>query len=361
MAGDPDVALVVNAQRHDGWQSITIHQSIEELAPTFTVDYTQRWSPDGAPVAIRRYDPVEVFIGESRVLSGIVDECFEDYDASSHTVTCSGRSRTGQLADCAAIYQTGSIAGKNLEEIAALLAEPYGITVSRSEAALDVGDPIPQFQIQDGGTVFESINDVARQEGVLLLSGTDGNLVLARAATEHSGVAITAGNIKRGSLRSSGRNRYSQYILKGQAPPATKLKGAAATQLKTTITDDDVPLYRPIVIHDHQTTIERLQQRAQWERNTRAGASDVFTYDVQGWFNANGLWQVNTLVYVSDPTLGIDADLLITAVDFQRNNETGRHTRLELRARETFDVLKPPKLPKRKRQKKGSAAAALGL
>jgi prophage tail gpP-like protein len=352
MDDQDEVSLIVAGNRHDGWENVSIHQGIEEVAPTFSLDYSQRWSHDGTPVPIRRGDVVEVRIGQTLVLTGKVDEAFEEYDASSHRVSCSGRSRTGQVVDCSAIYKTGQIARKNLLQIAEVLCAPFGVSVSLSAPDLDIGGRVSlsQFNLQDGESPFEAINEIARKEGVLLLSNPEGNLVLSRASsTPVPGVRLSGENIKHGSLRESERDRYSLYIFKSQAPGSDTLSGVQAAQLKHSITDDDVKSYRPLIVTEHQATLERLRQRALWERNTRAGRAAVFGYDVVGWRNAAGLWSVNSLVHVSDEVFGFDGELLVTSVDFQRSLDQGRVTRLELMARETFDVLKPPRPPKRKK------------
>ena len=63
------------------------------------------------------------------------------------------------------------------------------------------------------------------------------------------------------------------------------------------------------------------------------------------------------LVPVTDDVLGIRAQLLISSVDFNRTLGEGRTARLEVTPRETYDVLKPPKPPKR--QKKNPLAGLL--
>lgn len=362
---EPEVVLSIGGNRHDGWKQVTVRSSIEELAHSFTVEYTQRWVSDAQPIPINAGDAVEIRIGDTLALTGYVDETSEDYDAGTHNVSVLGRSRTADLCDCAAVYKGGAIKGKDLQRVAELLCKPFGITVSLSEPDLDIGDP-STVQIEDGATVFEVLSNLARTEGVLLLTDPAGNLVLSRAASEPKpSLELRLGeNVKRGSLRCSARGRYSTYVLKGQAPGATdalaKAMGASASSLKYQVTDEDVKRYRPTVILDHQATMARLQQRATWERNTAAGKALALTYDVQGWTNIYGLWQPNTLLRLIDPKFGLDAQLLVSAVDLSRSLDGGRTARLELCAREMFDVLKPPKPPKRNGKKDKLAAFLQG-
>ncbi len=350
MSEEPDAILVAGGKRHDGWKSVSIHMGIEELASTFQLSLTQRWTPSVEPVPIGVGERVELSIGDTLVLTGYVDDYSEDYDAQSHSVSVSGRSRTGDLADCAAIH--AQMKGKNLLEVAEELCNPFGITASLSEPGLDIGGRLPTVVIQDGETVFETLNNLARKEGVLLMSDPRGNLVLSRASTtpiESADISFKE-NVKRGSVRTSGRERYSNYLIKGQVQGDDNVFGAGAAHLKHAESDDEVLRYRPLVLLEHGATAERLKQRATWERNTRAGRARVYTYDVRGWTHVRGLWTPNSLVRVTDSRLNIDDYLLVTSVELSRTLEQGRIATLELMARETFDVLKPPKQPRKKKK-----------
>jgi prophage tail gpP-like protein len=352
---EAEVTLTVRGKRHSGWKQLTVRSSMEELAHSFSVQYTERAYNGGPFIDIEPGDPVQVRVGNTLVLTGYVDEASEDYDATNHDLSVIGRSKTGDLVDCAAIYEGGQIQGKNLYEVAKLLCAPFGIGVAIDAALSDdfVGTGTePTVQIQDGDSVFETLSGLARKASVLLLTDASGDLLLARAETVPLPVQLRSGaNIKRGSLRSSVRERHSKYLIKGQAPGSDALAQQSTNGLKFELADDEVSRYRPFVAVDPQATIEALEQRATWERNTRAGRSAALTYDVQGWTNGSGLWQPNTLVRVIDTTLAIDNTMLITGVDLQRDVDGGRVARLELMPRETFDVLKPPKPLKKKRDK----------
>jgi prophage tail gpP-like protein len=362
---EPEVTLAVNGKLYEGWKQVSVRSSLEELAHSFTVEYTQRAAVGAPIVEIEAGDAVQIKIGATLVLTGYVDESSEDYDSGNHSVSVIGRSKTGDLVDCAAILeqpgtpvpgqppQGGKITGKNLYDIAKLLCAPFGIGVSidaaLSDMFLSAGNEAA-VQIQDGDSVFETLSELARKDAVLLLTDAAGDLLLARASTVPLSVALRSGvNIKRGSLRSSVRDRYSKYVIKGQAPGSDALAALSATGMKFEVADDEVKRYRPFVAVDHEATLERLEQRATWERNTRAGRSAALTYDVQGWTHAQGLWHPNTLVTVGDERLGIDTTMLITSVDLQRSLEQGRTARLELAPREMYDVLKPPKVLRRKK------------
>lgn len=356
---DKEVSLLVNGLRYEGWKQVQVHSSLEELCQSFSVDFSLKTSEKSPSVQLHEGDVVEVQIGGEPVITGYVDDPTESYDARSHTLSVSGRSKTEDLVDCSAIYQSGRIANKSLKQIADLLCKPFGISVSVAED-LDIDDPIPVFKIQESQSPFEALNDVCRQSGLLQITDPKGNLVLTRAShTVVPDIELRYGvNIKRGTRKNSFRDRFSEYVFKGQRAGTDSSHGADAAHVKARITDDEVKRYRPLLIIDHRATSKRLEQRAKWERNTRAGRAKAITYDVQGWTAAHGLWRPNQLIHVADDKFQIEDDLLIVATDMQRDRQGGRVTTLTMMPKETFDVLNPPKI-KRKRGKVDKLAQAL--
>jgi prophage tail gpP-like protein len=348
---EPDVALVVNGQRHEGWTNVSVRASLEELAQDFTVKFTEKWSVAGEPVPIEEGDAVEVRFGEERVMTGIVDDFVNEYDQEDHSLTITGRAKTGQLVDNDAIYQGGQIRSKTITEIVQLLCEPYGIgVVVAPEVASDpeFKKVIPRYKLREGESVFDAITWLQRKSGAILQTNAAGDLVFTRAATAVlSGVEIRRGvNVKRGALHASIKDRHSDYIFKGQTTATDDWNGLSAAQIKHVIKDPGVKLYRPkLALAERQGYREDLGRRAVWERNTRAGRSERLTYTVRGWTHAAGLWQPNTLVHVVDGQLRWDDNMLVIGVDLVRSLEDGRVAHLELAGREAFDVLEPP--PKR--------------
>lgn len=68
-----------------------------------------------------------------------------------------------------------------------------------------------------------------------------------------------------------------------------------------------------------------LQTRVDWERNVRFGRSQAITYTVKGWRQGNGkLWEPNQLVRVTDPYQGIDAERLITDVNYRLTGQSSQ-------------------------------------
>ena len=318
-----------------GWKSLTVTRSIEQLAGTFELEVTERWTGHPESRSIKPGEPCQVLLDGDPVITGYIDDVAPEYDSQNHTIRITGRDKTGDLVDCSAIYKSGQWHAVKLDALARNLIEPFGIGL---KVETDVGKEYPSYKIEHGETVFECLERFARMKAVLLISDAEGNLVITRAGSEVIGVQLEEGkNILSASGRFSWKDRYSIYTVKGQIKPDDYFFGEGAAQPQGTATDDVIDRYRPLIViaeeHGHGAT---LKDRAEWERNVRMGRGNRGTVTVQGWRRSDGpLWMPNTLVHVRSPMLWLDADMLIVGCTWKLD-ENGTTTQLSIAQREAF-------------------------
>lgn len=335
-----DAALIVGRTEYRGWTSVAVTRSLEQLASTFDVSFSEQWSGQDTPIPILEGDSVIVALDGFTVISGYVDDSEQSYDATNHSMQVTGRSTTGDLVDCAAIYAEGRGQWRNQDivAIASSLCAPFNVSVRTDVAGIE---PIRRFAIQAGETVHECLERAARMGGLLLTTDGDGGLLITRAAANFTATPIRrgqGGNVIAGSRSGTWRERFSVYTLKSQVSGDDDVFGTAASQIKREAEDAGVSRYRPtIIVSENQETATALQRRADWERNVRAGRSQRHRYVVQGWQHAGGLWEPNLLVHVTDSALQVDHDLLVVST-VQRKDAGGSRTELELCDVRAFDV-----------------------
>ncbi|MBF0248041.1 MAG: hypothetical protein HQL36_08225 [Alphaproteobacteria bacterium] len=279
----------------------------------------------------------EVFI------TGYVDDVSPAYSGTSHDVTVDGRDATGDLVDCSAIHQPGEWQGLKLEAIAAILAKPFGIPV---KALCDTGTPFRKFRIEEGETAFEAIERACRMRAVLPVSDGRGGLQIIRAGSGRTMVSLKRGqNILEASARLSHRDRFSQYIVKGQQPSwADQIPADQLAQVRGDATDPGARRHRPLLIIAEQSVDgASSQDRATWEANVRAARARQVTVVVQGWRERpdGALWSPNRLVRLADDWLAIDQDMLITGVTFSKGDQ-GTRTELSLMPPGAFELKAEP-------------------
>ncbi len=344
------IALSVNGAAYDGWETVTVNRNIDALAASFDLSISSRWSIDSDPVPIRAGDACTIKINGVLVLTGYIDDFTEDESPESHTINVSGRAKTGDLVDCSAILPDWQLRQKKIEDIAAQLCDPFGISVDligpNPLQSLDTGEKIKIFRVDQGESVHDALIRLVRQPGLLLSTSPAGNLQLSRASTIPTAGHITRGvNTKGGRYSSSVKDRFQQYLLKSQTAGDDDTTGAAAGQLQEIVEDDDVTRYRPLLVLAETPRDRRsLKTRAKWERNQRAASSERISYQMQGWVNAAGdIWGPNMLVPVTDTRFGIQDTMLVSGAVLSQTVEGGTVADVEVTGPEAYNIFNPPK------------------
>lgn len=347
------VTLTVSGRTYAGWEDVAVRRSIEQASGGFELTVSNRWPGQGQPWRIREGDACTLAIGDDVLITGYVDEVESTMDERAHGVRVSGRDRASDLIDCSAIHKPDQWSGITLDRLAAILAAPFGVSVSLET---DVGAPIPTAKLQQGETAWEAIERFARMRALLAISDGRGGLVLTRAGKGPSATdAIVEGrNVKGLSLRASAAERFSEYVVKGQRSAAADEDDDAARRVSGRVVDRGVSRYRPmLVLAEGQSDGASAADRAAWEASVRAGRATRGTARLAGWRQSDGsLWPLNGLVKVTSPQLDLDDELLIAEVVNQINVHEGSITELSLARADAYRVLR--EVPKGK----GVGAAA---
>lgn len=366
--------LRVGGQVYGGWKSIIITTGIEQLAGKFELSITERWPEQPKNWEIRKGEACQVEIGDDIVITGYVDVVSVSYDAQRHDIKVTGRDRAGDLVDCSAPSTT--FTGQTLLQVAEVLCKPFNIEVfdetvggkkltTKQKKAGKKGTPpkkvrvagkVPKQACQNGETIFKTLDKMARNDGVLLVSDREGGLVITRAgmAGECETVLENGKNIKEGSLEDSAAALFSEITVKGQAaaPGANRFdvlnsapKGHVARKGGAVTGNSQVTRYRPlIIIAEQQADAKRCQQRAEWEASSREAKARKVNITVQGWREpATGeLWEINKMVRVVCPWMRLDEWWLISTVSYKLD-ENGTTAALSLVSDKAFDQL--PEIP----------------
>lgn len=345
MPEQPDVRLEIGNSLYGGWTSITIKRGLGQLAGTFDLAVTERWPGQTTPRPIQPGAACRVLVGGAPVITGYVDDVSIEYSGAAHSVSVSGRDKTGDLVDCCP--PTAQIRAATYATIARALAAPYGIAVVDHAGA----GAVPGLAINPGDTVFEVLEQLARSVGVLLTTDGHGRLVILRAPSSSAPDAMRAvlelgRNVMAGKATYSMRDRYSQITVLSQTAAGDTWSGPAAAQAKSVVYDAAVPRHRPLILIAEQEH-QGINARAQWEANTRYGKGATATYTVYGWTTRAGLWSPGMLVDTRDGLLGLEATWLLSAVSLVLDDR-GYRSEITLHPPEAYAV--EPIAPRRKKK-----------
>ena len=312
---------------------------------------------------IRPGNACRVELDGDTVLQGWVDTVTIDYDAGAHTIAVGGRDATGDLVDCSAASKPGEWQNERLENIAAALCEPFGISVSRE---IDTGAPFSQVpnrgrrkRIRGHRTrVPVPSGSPACQTGAVVWFW--GGLI---AAPQPSGWSAARTSCRPAARRHGWRGSAITRCLASRraAPPAAtfsvETSGITAEQVahvSATARDgggDTLP-----AADDHRRAITgrgpKHLARIQWEANVRSARARSVRVTVQGWREAPGgaLWEPGRIVFLADEWLGIAQELLVSSTS-QSLSADGTLTTLDLVPQDAFVQRAEPE---------PSLAAALG-
>ncbi len=342
-----DVSLSIGGVEYSGWTSVVVRRSLDEFCSSFILEIVDTWHTSKSQIPFSSGDPCAIKAGKETILTGYIDDIGIVSDSDSHSIALTGRSKAGDLVDCSAIYKTGTFINQTLVDIAKKICSPFGISVKTDVGALG---KIKKVSIQDGETCFDFLNRSAKMEGLLLASTATGDLLFTRAGKSKRNFTISSTtNAARCEYTDSKRDVYSSYIFKGQTLTGSDYRGKAYKP-KASASDTLTKRYRPIILQaESQAENARLSVRANWERNVRRARAKKITYTIPGWRENDSLWDINSLVSVSDPILGIADTLLISTVELSLD-DSGTKTMLELVHPNAYSIFElGPEKAKRKR------------
>ena len=334
------VQLKIDGAVFGGWKRVAIDRGLDNLSSAFSLAITERWPDQPERWIIKTGQACVVAIGGETVLTGWIDAGSFAIDPESHPIEISGRDKTCDLVDCSADHKPGSWTKRSLEQIAAELAAPFGVNVT---AKTSTGAPFAKFALQQGETVFEAIDRMAKLRGVLLVSNESGGLELRRPGAVTAGYTLELGvNIKAIRFSDNARDRFSRYLLKGQAA-GDEVSGTDAARPTATATDPGVARHRPLMImNDVQSTSASLAERARWEATVRAAKGQDVVVTVSGWRDPSGaLYRPDVLVPVKAATIGVEGTLLVSAVRLVLDDR-GQVAELTLVPKEAFSLMALP-------------------
>lgn len=327
--------ITINGVVFGGWTSVSIARSLEQAAGSFKLTVSERFPGEDRPIGIKPGVACVVAIDKDVVISGYVDTVAISYEATAHTITVSGRSKTQDLIDCAVLPPWSPMKEQTIVQVANILAEPYKIDIV--DAVGKGIEPIAKVKINPGETVLQALSRLANVSGVMLTDDAKGRLLITRAGSERATTRLEMGqNILSGSGTFDHQQRFQEYRVIGQGSMV------AENQISATALDEGVARKRVHIVRgEGKINAQQAEDRARWESASRSGKSSKATYTVQGWRQEGGaLWAINQLVTVKDNFLSLDGTFLISGVTFTLSDR-GTITTLDIVPPAAF-VLKPP-------------------
>ena len=333
-----DVRLKVGGHEYGGWKSVRVTRGIEAVSGSFDLSISERWPGQSIDWPIHIEDECTLLVAGEPMIVGYVDDKAISYDASSHSITVSGKDWTAALVECSADLDDWEFKNASILTLTQKLCRPFGIDVSLQDG-LTV-DAVSKLSVDPGETAFDALDRLCRLAGVLPVSDGAGGLLLTRAGSRRAVTELVEGkNILAASSEHNATGVYRSYRVLGQRSGSSETHGANAASVAGSASDLTVRrLERSLLVRaDGNVSPAQAQTRAEWEATVRAGRAFSASVTVQGWTQGNGRpWPVNALVGVRSPLLGIDSDMLIAEATYTLD-DGGSKTTLALKRPDAFE------------------------
>lgn len=335
---DDTVTLKANGSKFEGWKEISIKRSLKAISGAFTLSIVDKWAEEQVPWKIAPGDECEVQIGSDTAITGYVDEVSPTADVNDTGIEVTGRDKLADMVDCSAIHRPGNWQKISLKSLAEKLAAPFDIEV---ESEVFDFERFNGVRIQQGESAFECLERYARQRGVLLTTDGEGTLLISKPGSAgDADDALEQGvNVIRARATYSFKNRFSKYIVKGQADGLDDLVPALDFACQSTKEDSAVDRYRPLlIISEGAATRSICKKRAAWEKAHRLAQSTQVRVSVQGWRQSSGaLWVPNLTTQFTSKRLGLNIELLISEVEYKKTSSGGATTEMLLEPAKSYD------------------------
>lgn len=327
-----DVALVIGGNAYLGWTAITIDRGIDTMAGSFSLELTAKARTRDHDFPIIEGDSCEIVLGGTALITGYIDHVGRSLNATERRLSVSGRDKACDLVDCAAVHSPGSWRNVTLDVIAKALAAPFGVAV---QITGDMGKPLARFAVQTSETAFAAIERLARYRGLIAFSDGAGGVIIGNPDSGQRAGRIAEGeNLVSIDTDKDHSERFSTYIVSGQASGSDERHGKTVAQVKASASDPAVKRYRPmLVIGEEQSDQASLTKRAQWEATVRAGRAETASVTLPGWFTgvdfSGAVWTPGARAECEVPTVHLSGDRLIERVKLIRDKD-GTRTELTL-------------------------------
>lgn len=343
------ISVIIDGLQFFHAKRCAVTVSMDTLSNILNLEISDRWAAGNLTRQISPFDPCQVYIGNNKIIDGYIDKVSPRLSPSQNSINISARDKSGDLVDCAALHGVGQWNGLKLDKIIKEICAPFKINVT---VETDVGDAIPYFRLDQSMTAFEAISKLCSLRSILAIADDKGGILLTRASDVTLTEQLIEGvNIIEGSADFDGAQRFSEYLIKGQALTSEGLTGEVAFSGQATVKDLNVPRYRPTVIVESAPVDNGTCQKiAKWELAKRRGKSRNFKIKIRGLLRADGsLWPLNRQIFINSQYLGVYDKLLIAGVEYVSDG-TGDYTTFTLTPKDAYTVIPDLTLEKPKDQ-----------
>lgn len=319
------------------WKHVRVRKSLDEIC-----HYVEVEIPESERGMVHKHGIIQVrflsrYITEGRdsyggkygfhpVTTVYIDEIDEETEKDAHGIIVAGRSAARDIIDS---KWSGTILGQPtmltvLRQIAGEFGFSENDVICLPTTAGDITKPVFSFSWENESP-WAKLLTVADAQGLIITSNQLGGLYIEQPARSacNWGFAIEEGvNVRHPRRSESGAEQYHDYIVNSGG-------------LQGTATDSTCPNKRKLTINLSEFVIdqEKLDRRAKTEMLRRRedkivctlsgwGLTEAQIQKLGGTYHKEIFWEVNLLIPVKLPSCGVNANMLISQVEYTADSKT---------------------------------------
>lgn len=340
--------VIIDGMLYYEWESVYVrleHMGKPANTFRFTCSEQEPFAESWVALRIRPGDRCVIWLDGEQAINGVVDTRQVFYDSHTHIVEIQGYGLTGILNYGGMVSKTGEWKNLKIDDITRVALKQFGLNLETIGQLSQF--KFPRVSVTPGETGYEFIERHARAVNATMGENNNGDFVLAgKGAGGQSGDILLEGHnilegrevIRASMTPSEGGAGWSGsgFTNLGQAPGNDDSWGADPTHQRfdkrasgNEFMNEKMP----------RVTLSELPGWANEMMRTRgdieANVSDAFLIYVTivqlGWQRpSGGLWRVLDEPFVKSPMLIMNRPLIVKAVTFSQDNQTGTRATLEL-------------------------------
>lgn len=349
-----EIRIIQNNKEIVGWKAVQVHRSLDSLAHGFS--FHQVPSKNGKIISINEYDPIAIFLGDVRILTGYVDSLSLSRSENGVNYSFQGRTKTSDLIDCSVEMKPTSWKNISLVALIGELIKPYGLSVSIQEG-IKVTENFDKFTVELGESVNEAIQRACGLRNIIPTVDAFGNVLLTRVTeSDYLHTLQAKHNFTELTQNLEFKLRYSDYTVIGANDSAGSKVSDNDLRSQGTAKDESFGRYRFLCVsHTDRITNASAKSLALWESRIRYGKSINLSVSVPYWtFSDKLIWHPNQIHYIIDKELNIDNTFLLNGVDFIYSEQQGKRSNLHFVDTLAYDlqpeIIKKQPTPKTKKR-----------
>lgn len=328
------VTLVSEGVTWEGWKSLTIQQTLDKAQHSFSMTTTDRFQEGLDRWNISGGSSVDVYFDTSLAFSGYVQKYSPSLTATEHAISISGESKA---IDAVQGSHDGSYFWRDVsaESIIEEVLEPMGFEATIDKPLEAIG---PEgFRAAVNSSPFDIVKRLAERNGLLVFTDNEGNFRLSDSSNQVTFTEIGRGDYIEISAEHDVSKSYSEIIVKGQRN--TFSVGFQDQQrMEHRVQNSSQTRHRPLVVITTGQEVEQ-DKLAQYIHRRLAGDSVTASVVLKTPYDKDGnLWGVGQRIWLNEPIVDIDQELIISSVDFTLDESSGFKTTLGLKVPETYTI-----------------------